>query len=78
LGLAGAADYSHRFDAFSFGFSSPIAIRNVDWGSGSAGSPVNVNLPDGQNFFVWNSKLYSWEDRDPSTETIIEIWSSDG
>ena len=76
IGLATAA--SNSFDTFSFSFTAPSGVNTQDimWGP-SDGSMICVNQPDREDFFVWNSKFYDWESRDPTEEVLTKAWSED-
>ena len=76
MGLALAA--SNSFDTFSFSFtaSSEVNTQDIQWGP-SDGSMIWINQPGGENFFVWNTKFYDWESRDPTKEVLTKAWNQD-
>jgi hypothetical protein len=75
---ASAEYFTHSFDTFDFSISPPegVNIKGVEWGL-SSGSMVDVYLTNDESFFVWNSKVFDWEEREASDQNLEAIWASD-
>ena len=61
IAIVAGEDYSHRYDTFEIGFSTPHqTAADIQWGIEKVGMKILVNLSTGERPFVFRQDLSSF------------------
>jgi hypothetical protein len=75
--IVAGEDYSHKYDTFEIGFSTPNQMSaDVQWGTEKVGMKILVNLSTGERPFVFRHTLTTWDSKVPSNANLEKLWAT--
>ncbi len=77
FGVVAGDDYSHKYETFEIGFSTPLQVTaDVQWGVEKAGMLIKMNLSTGEKPSVFPHIFSSWDSRAITRANLERIWAS--
>jgi hypothetical protein len=71
ISIVAGEDYSHKYDTFEIGFSTPHqTAADVQWGTEKVGMKILVNLSTGERPFVFRHTLTTWDSKVPTNANL--------
>ncbi len=75
--IASGDEYSHRYDTFEIGFSTPPQIiADVQWNTETPGMKIMVDLSTGESVFAFRHIFSTWQSRDATRSNLEKLWTS--
>jgi hypothetical protein len=75
--IVAGEDYSHKYDTFEIGFSTPHqTAADVQWGTEKAGMKILVNLSTGERPFIFRHVLTTWDSRASTNANLEKLWAT--
>jgi hypothetical protein len=75
--IVAGEDYSHKYDTFEIGFSTPNQISaDVQWGTEKVGMKILVNLSTGERPFIFRHTLATWDSRASTNANLEKLWAT--
>lgn len=75
--IAAGEDYSHSYDTYEIGFSTPPQITaDVQWGTEKPGMRMLVDLSTGESVFAFRHIFSTWDSREAAKANLEKLWSS--
>jgi hypothetical protein len=75
--IAAGEDYSHSYDTFEIGFSTPpLTTANVQWDTEKPGMKILVDLGTGKNVYAFRHILSTWDSRESTKANLEKLWGS--
>jgi hypothetical protein len=77
IAIVAGEDYSHKYDTFEIGFSTPHqTVADVQWGTEKVGMKILVNLSTGERPFVFRHTLTTWDSKVPTNANLEKLWAT--
>jgi hypothetical protein len=77
IAIVAGEDYSHKYDTFEIGFSTPHqTAADVQWGTEKVGMKILVNLSTGERPFVFRHTLTTWDSKVPTNANLEKLWAT--
>ncbi len=75
--IAAGEEYSHTYDTFEMGFSTPPQITaDVQWDTEKPGMMILVDLSTGESVFAFRHIFSTWQSRDATEANLEKLWTS--
>lgn len=77
FGVVAGDDYSHKYETFEIGFSTPLQVTaDVQWDVEKAGMSIKMDLSTGEKLSVFPHIFSTWDSRAITKANLERIWSS--
>ncbi len=75
--IAAGENYSHSYDTFEIGFSTPSqTTANVQWDTEKPGMKILVDLSTGESVFAFRHIFSTWDSRKSTNANLEKLWGS--
>jgi len=77
FGVVAGEDYSHKYETFEIGFSTPQQVTaDVQWGVEKPGMLIKMNLSTGDTPSLFPHIFSTWDSRAITKANLERIWAS--
>jgi hypothetical protein len=77
IAIVAGEDYSHKYDTFEIGFSTPHqTAADIQWGTEKVGMKILVNLSTGERPFIFRHTLTTWDSKASTNANLEKLWAT--